>query len=83
VVTAQKFVIIYLRRCDWLVFVRLTLCCVQVSGTRLSGRWHDLDMNLGYLIMRLPFLAFPTLDQAYPFVQNALITLGFPDILSA
>jgi len=38
-------------------------------------------MNLGYLIM-LAFLGFP-LDQAYPFVQNALITLGFPDILSA
>lgn len=55
-----------------------------------SGKWDipaylgdgtTLDMNLGYLMMRLPFGVPYTLDQAYPFVQNALIALGFPDIL--
>lgn len=44
-----------------------------------DGEW--LEMNLGYLILRsldgVPY----TLDQAYPFVQHALIALGFPDIL--
>lgn len=40
-----------------------------------------LDMNLAYLMMRLPFGAPYTLDQAYPFVQNALVALGFPDVL--
>jgi len=55
-----------------------------------SGKWdipaylgdgRILNMNLGYLMMRLPFGVPYTLDQAYPFVQNALIALGFPDIL--
>lgn len=40
-----------------------------------------LKMNLGYLIMGLPFGVPYTLDQAYPFVQEALVALGFPDIL--
>lgn len=40
-----------------------------------------LKMSLGYLIMGLPFGVPYTLDQAYPFVQEALIALGFPDIL--
>lgn len=40
-----------------------------------------LKMNLGYLIMNLPFGVPYTLDQAYPFVQDSLIALGFPDIL--
>lgn len=55
-----------------------------------SGKWDIpsyfgdgtmLKMNLGYLIMNLPFGVPYTLDQAYPFVQNSLIALGFPDIL--
>lgn len=55
-----------------------------------SGKWDIptylgdgtiVDMNLGYLIARLPFGVPYTLDQAYPFIQNALIALGFPDIL--
>ncbi len=40
-----------------------------------------LDMHLSYLMMGLPFGVPYTLDQAYPFVQDALIALGFPDIL--
>lgn len=55
-----------------------------------SGKWDIpayfgdgllLDMNLGYLMMRLPFGVPYTLDQAYPFVNHAVIALGFPDIL--
>lgn len=55
-----------------------------------SGKWDIptylgdgtlLDLHLGYLIMGLPFGVPYTLDQAYPFVQKALIALGFPDIL--
>lgn len=55
-----------------------------------SGKWDIpaylgdgtiLNMSLGYLMVRsldgVPY----TLDQAYPFVQDALIALGFPDIL--
>jgi glucose-1-phosphate thymidylyltransferase len=40
-----------------------------------------LDMNLAYLMMDLPFGVPYTLDQAYPFVKDNLVALGFPDIL--
>lgn len=40
-----------------------------------------LEMHLGYLIMRLPYGVPYTLDQAYPFVKDAIVALGFPDIL--
>lgn len=40
-----------------------------------------LSMHLGYLMMDLPFGVPFTLDQAYPFVGNAIVALGFPDIL--
>ena len=40
-----------------------------------------LNMHLAYLMMRLPYGAPYTLDQAYPFVQDALVVVGFPDIL--
>jgi glucose-1-phosphate thymidylyltransferase len=55
-----------------------------------SGKWDIpayygdgtmLSMSLGYLIMGLPYGVPFTLDQAYPFVQNAVVALGFPDIL--
>jgi glucose-1-phosphate thymidylyltransferase len=45
------------------------------------GDGSALDMHLGYLIMGLPYGVPYTLDQAYPFVQNAIVALGFPDIL--
>jgi glucose-1-phosphate thymidylyltransferase len=40
-----------------------------------------LSMNLGYLIMNLPYGVPYTLDQAYAFVEDAVVALGFPDIL--
>lgn len=44
-----------------------------------DGSW--LNMSLAYLMMHLPFGAPYTLDQAFPFVQNHIVALGFPDIL--
>lgn len=55
-----------------------------------EGKWdipaylrdgNMLDMHLAYLIMGLPFGVPYTLDQAYPFVRNAVVAFGFPDIL--
>lgn len=46
--------------------------------------WEDgtlVDINLGYAIVRLPYGVPYTLDAAYSFVQNAVVALGFPDIL--
>ncbi|BAZ15104.1 glucose-1-phosphate thymidylyltransferase [Calothrix sp. NIES-4071] len=45
------------------------------------GDGSMVSMNLGYLMMGLPHGVPFTLDQAYPFVQDAIIALGFPDIL--
>ena len=45
------------------------------------GDGSSLDMNLAYLIMGLPFGVPYTLNQAYPFIQQAIVTFGFPDIV--
>lgn len=39
------------------------------------------DMHLAYLMMDLPFGVPFTLDQAYPFVKDAVVALGFPDLI--
>jgi glucose-1-phosphate thymidylyltransferase len=38
-------------------------------------------MHLAYLMMGLPFGVPYTLDQAYPFLEDALVVLGFPDMI--
>lgn len=40
-----------------------------------------VNLPLGYLTVHVPYGVPYTLDQAYPFVQNAIVVLGFPDIL--
>jgi glucose-1-phosphate thymidylyltransferase len=45
------------------------------------GDGEMLNMHLAYLMMRLPFGVPYTIDQAYPFVQDAIVALGFPDVL--
>lgn len=40
-----------------------------------------VDMHISYLMMDLPYGVPYTLDQAYPFVKDALVALGFPDIM--
>jgi len=45
------------------------------------GDGSNLGLNLAYLMMRLPFGVPYTLDQAYPFVRDAIIAFGFPDIV--
>ena len=45
------------------------------------GDGSALDMNLAYLVMSLPFGVPYTLNQAYPFIQGAIVAFGFPDII--
>jgi glucose-1-phosphate thymidylyltransferase len=45
------------------------------------GDGSMLDMHLAYLIVHCPFGAPYTLDQVYPFVGNACVAIGLPDIL--
>lgn len=40
-----------------------------------------LDLPLGYLTVHTSDGVPYTIDQAYPFVQNAIVALGFPDVL--
>jgi glucose-1-phosphate thymidylyltransferase len=55
-----------------------------------SGKWDIpaylgnggfLGMDLAYLVMSLPYGTPYTLNQAYPFVKDAVVAFGFPDIL--
>jgi glucose-1-phosphate thymidylyltransferase len=45
------------------------------------GDGAGVGMNFSYLLMNLPYGVPYTLDQAYPFVREAKVLLGFPDIL--
>jgi glucose-1-phosphate thymidylyltransferase len=45
------------------------------------GDGDMFGMHLAYLMGAVPFGVPYTLDQAYPFVQNAVVAFGFPDIL--
>jgi glucose-1-phosphate thymidylyltransferase len=44
------------------------------------GDGKMLDMPIAYLMMDLPFGVPYTIDQAYPFVKDAIVLFGFPDI---
>lgn len=44
------------------------------------GDGHRLGMHLAYLMMRLPHGTPFTLDQAYPFVRDRRVVMGFPDV---
>ena len=45
------------------------------------GDGHEMGLPLAYLLMRLPYGVPYTLDQATPFVHDATVLLGFPDIM--
>lgn len=50
----------------------------------IPGHFRDgrhIDMNIGYLMMNEPYGAPYTLNQAYPFIKDHIVALGFPDIL--
>lgn len=55
-----------------------------------EGKWdipayyrdgNDFNVNIGYLIMDKPYGVPFTIDQAYPFLGENYVALGFPDIL--
>ena len=45
------------------------------------GDGSQLKMRLAYLTVHVPFGVPFSLNQAYPFVRDAMIVMGFPDIL--
>ena len=44
------------------------------------GDGHRRGLNIAYLMMRHPFGTPFTLDQAFSFIKNKRVALGFPDI---
>ncbi len=52
----------------------------------IPAYWGDgqrAGLNVAYLMMRSPYGTPFTLNQAYPFVQDCRVAMGFPDILLA
>jgi glucose-1-phosphate thymidylyltransferase len=45
------------------------------------GDGSQFGMHFAYLMMRIPFGVPYTLDQAYPFIKDKNVVLGFPDII--
>lgn len=45
------------------------------------GNGGEYNLNIAYLIQGLPYGEPYTIDQAYPFVKEAIITFGYPDVL--
>ena len=45
------------------------------------GDGKMLDMSIAYLLMNMPFGVPYTIDQAYPFIKDAMVVFGFPDII--
>lgn len=45
------------------------------------GDGSAMGMSLAYLLIHVPFGVPFSLDQAYPFLEDATVLLGFPDIL--
>jgi len=45
------------------------------------GDGSRFNTNIGYLMMNLPYGTPFTLDQAYPYVKDKYVALGFPDIV--
>lgn len=46
------------------------------------GDGSDYDVNISYLIASVPFGAPFTVDQAYSYVQDHYVAMGFPDIIN-
>ncbi len=83
-VSRPKVVCFYLLERMRLAGIKKAFIVLREGKWDIPAYFNDgtmLDMNLGYLMMRLPFGSPYTLDQAYPFVQGAVVAMGFPDIL--
>ncbi len=78
--------------CDYLLGKMSAAGITRVYVVIRQGKWdipaclgdgssHGLD--LAYLMMGLPYGTPYSIDQAYPFMQHAIVALGFPDMIFA
>jgi len=81
---SPKVVSHYLLERMRLANIRKAFIIIREGKWDIPGYFGDgkmLDMHMAYLMMDLPFGVPYTLDQAYPFVQDSIVALGFPDII--
>ena len=45
------------------------------------GNGNCVNMDIAFQMLKLPYGTAYTIDQAYPFVKNQIVAIGFPDIL--
>jgi glucose-1-phosphate thymidylyltransferase len=45
------------------------------------GDGSSFGLNIGYLMMNQPFGTPYTINQAFPFIRDKIVALGFPDVL--
>ena len=80
----SKPVCIYLLEKMRLADIRKAYIILREGKWDIPGYLRDggmVGMHLAYLMMNLPFGVPYTLDQAYPFLNNSTVALGFPDII--
>lgn len=65
--------------------IRRALLVIREGKWDIPAYYKDgaemLDLSLAYVVARLPHGPPFSLDTAYPFVQDAIVAMGFPDIL--
>lgn len=79
-----KVVCHYLLESMRLAGIRRAYALLRANKWDIPAYFGDgslVDMNLGYLVVSSLHGVPYTLDRAYEFVQDAVITLGFPDII--
>jgi glucose-1-phosphate thymidylyltransferase len=79
-----KPVCLYLLECMRAAGVRRTFIVLRTGKWDIPtylGSGSIVGMNIAYLIMQKPFGAPYTIDEAYPYIDQANVAFGFPDIL--
>ena len=76
--------------CDYVLEKMQRANIDRIYITLRDGKWDipaclgdgsKQGLNLAYLMMGLPYGTPYSIDQAYPFVRDNLVTLGFPDMI--
>lgn len=79
-----KVVCHYLLESLRLAGIRKAYLVLRPGAWDIPAYWEDgdlVDMDLGYLVVRRPDGVPYTIDQAYPFVRDAIVAFGYPDIV--
>lgn len=83
--TCSKVVSHFLLERMSLAGIRKAILVIRSEKWDIPAYYKDgtdlLKMNLAYVVARLPYGPPFSLDAAYPFVRDAIVATGFPDIV--